>query len=54
MKRADASGAAMALVLGENEMNEQQVSVKYLREDRPQVTMQRDDLVAFLKNVHSA
>jgi histidyl-tRNA synthetase len=52
MKRADASGAAMALVLGENEMNEQQVSVKYLREDRPQVTMQRDDLVTFLKNVH--
>jgi histidyl-tRNA synthetase len=52
MKRADASGAAMALVLGENEMNEQQVSVKYLREDRPQVTMQRDDLVTYLKNVH--
>lgn len=54
MKRADASGAAMALVLGENEMNEQQVSVKYLREDKPQVTMQRDDLVAFLKNMCSA
>jgi histidyl-tRNA synthetase len=53
MKRADASGATMALVLGENEMNEQQVSVKYLREDKPQVTMQRDDLVAFLKHVHS-
>ena len=50
MKRADASGASIAVLLGENEMQEQQVSVKYLREDRPQISMKRDELAAFLQH----
>lgn len=48
MKKADASGAVLALVIGENEMIEQQVSVKYLRADSPQVSVARDELAEFI------
>ncbi|GAB2689620.1 histidine--tRNA ligase [Aliiglaciecola aliphaticivorans] len=44
MKRADKSGAPIVLVIGENEMNEQKVVVKYLREDIPQVTIASAEL----------
>jgi histidyl-tRNA synthetase len=40
-RRADRSGALLALVLGDEELTAQQVSLKPLREDRPQ------DQVAF-------
>jgi len=36
LKRADKSGAQIALILGENEINEQQVMVKYLRGQQEQ------------------
>jgi histidyl-tRNA synthetase len=48
MKKADASGAVLALVIGENEMVEQQVSIKFLRVDSPQVTIGRDELAEFI------
>lgn len=48
MKKADASGAVMALVIGESEMLEQRVSIKYLRADSPQVTIGKNELVDFL------
>ena len=48
MKRADKSGAGLALILGENEVAEQQVGIKYLREDQPQISMARAELMAFL------
>ncbi|MEP4889903.1 MAG: histidine--tRNA ligase [Aliiglaciecola sp.] len=44
MKRADKSGAPIVLVIGENEMNEHKVVVKYLREDIPQVTLASAEL----------
>ncbi|MFA3790675.1 histidine--tRNA ligase [Aliiglaciecola sp. SL4] len=44
MKRADKSGAPIVLVIGENEMNEHKVMVKYLREDIPQVTVASAEL----------
>ncbi|WP_342804762.1 histidine--tRNA ligase [Alteromonas sp. M12] len=44
MKRADKSGAPIVIVIGENEMNENKVVVKYLREDIPQVTISSDEL----------
>lgn len=43
MKKADHSGARIALILGEDEMAHQQVSVKYLREDKPQITVSFND-----------
>ena len=36
LKRADKSGAAMALILGEAELAKREVLIKYLREDKPQ------------------
>lgn len=49
MKKADKSGAQLALILGENEIAQQQVSVKQLRVEQPQVSMGLDALAAYLK-----
>ena len=46
MKRADKSGAAIALMVGEDEQREGRVSVKYLREDKPQESLTFAELVA--------
>lgn len=53
MKRADKSGARMALILGEDEVANQQVAVKYLREDKPQQTLLQAQLSAFLQQEFS-
>ena len=37
-RRADRTGARIALVLGEQELAEQQMAIKFLREDREQET----------------
>ena len=51
MKRADKSGAAFAVILGEDEMKENVAQVKSLREENVQSTIKFDDLAAFfLKN----
>ena len=50
MKRADKSGAAMALIIGENEMADNQVGVKFLRDEQPQQTIAVSDLVTFLRD----
>lgn len=48
MKRADKSGARLALLLGEEEVAEQTVSIKFLREDEEQKKLPQSDLAAFL------
>ena len=48
MKKADKSGADVALILGEDELNNQQVTVKYLREKRDQQTVSFEGLAHFL------
>lgn len=48
-KKADKSGARIALVLGEDEVTQQQIAVKYLREDREQEMVQWDQLFTLLK-----
>jgi len=45
MKKADASKAWTALIVGEDEMRADEVSVKLLRRDAPQVRMARDQVV---------
>ncbi len=48
-KRADKSGAAIALVLGDDEVAQQLVNVKWLRDDaRPQQAVAIDDLARLL------
>ncbi len=48
-KKADRSGARVALILGEDELQQQKVGVKWLREQREQISLAHDELAAFLK-----
>ena len=48
MKKADKSGADVALILGEDELSKHQVTVKYLREKREQQTVSFEGLPHFL------
>ncbi|MBA2654918.1 MAG: histidine--tRNA ligase [Gammaproteobacteria bacterium] len=43
-RRADKSGAKLALIFGQDEIQNHTVSLKYLREDRPQCTLPEDEL----------
>ena len=47
-KRADRSGAQLALVLGENEINRGQVSVKFLRSGDEQLDIGRDQIADWI------
>ena len=47
-KKADKSGAGMALIIGDNEVEEGVVNVKWLRSDIEQKTIKSDQLTAFL------
>jgi histidyl-tRNA synthetase len=49
-KRADRSGAALALVLGEDELAGRSATLKHLREDLPQESVAFDDLQAWFTN----
>jgi len=49
MKRADRSGAAFALILGEDEVASERITLKYLRRDLPQESLALDALIALLR-----
>ncbi|MEP7702883.1 histidine--tRNA ligase [Paraglaciecola sp. 25GB23A] len=49
MKKADASGAKLALLIGGGELQEQRVTIKYLREQQEQVSIPRGDIIQFLQ-----
>ena len=48
MKKADKSGATFAVIMGDDELQSGQVTVKYLRADLPQQTLPVEQLTAFL------
>ena len=48
IKRADRSGAQLAILLGENEMSQGIASIKYLREDKEQSEVALSELAEFL------
>jgi histidyl-tRNA synthetase len=50
MKRADRSGARLALIVGEDEVNNQQIAVKHLQEKQPQQVMSENELLQLLKS----
>ncbi|WP_158774753.1 histidine--tRNA ligase [Cobetia sp. L2A1] len=54
MKKADKSGARVALILGENEVIEGTVGIKFLREERDQETLNQRALGEHLGSVFSA
>ena len=47
-KKADKSGAELALILGEDELENNQLTVKYLRSDEPQTIVKWAELAEFL------
>ncbi len=49
MRRADKSSAKFAVILGEDEIKNNNVTVKCMREQRDQETMPQENLVAFFK-----
>ena len=44
LKRADKSGAAIALILGDAELAKREVLIKYLREDKPQQSVKIENI----------
>lgn len=51
MKRADRSGAAMALLLGDDEVNSGEVTLKYLRDDGKQIKISQSDLIGHIATI---
>ncbi|WP_049630112.1 histidine--tRNA ligase [Cellvibrio sp. pealriver] len=51
LKKADKSGADIALILGEDEANAGTVSVKFLREETEQKTLPFDEVIAYLRSL---
>jgi histidyl-tRNA synthetase len=50
-KQADKSGAKLALILAEDELAAHKISIKYLREDKPQEIVDLSKLVPYLRKV---
>lgn len=48
-KKADRSGAPLALILGDDELQTDTIGIKYLREEKEQVTLEMSGLAAFLR-----
>lgn len=48
LKKADKSGATIALILGDNEWQQQSITVKFLREDKPQEQIALAQLATYL------
>jgi len=51
MKKADKSGARIALILAEDELSNEQLTLKYLREKKDQVTVKFEDIVTSLADI---
>jgi histidyl-tRNA synthetase len=51
MKKADKSAASLALIIGEDEMTNNTVTIKYLREDKPQKTVPQQDLLNHMQTI---
>jgi histidyl-tRNA synthetase len=49
-KKADKSGAEIAIILGEDEVNRGEVGIKYLRQDLPQQTIPQGQLISLLQD----
>ena len=48
LKKADKSGADIAVILGEDELDNKQVTIKYLREKKDQKTISFEELAVFI------
>lgn len=51
VKKADKSGAALALILGEDEAAGEAISIKFLREQKPQIQIAQSQLATTLQTI---
>ncbi len=51
LKKADKSSAKIALILGDDEIKNQAVGIKFLREDKQQITLSQSDLIEQLSQI---
>ncbi len=49
-KKADKSGAAFAIILGDDEVEHGEIGVKFLRDNLEQQVMSQDEVIAFFRN----
>ena len=47
MKKADKSGAQFAIIIGDNEVNNDSVQIKLLRQELSQEEINKNDIVKF-------
>jgi histidyl-tRNA synthetase len=50
MKKADKSGARLALIIDEDEFIKDNITVKYLRQDQPQIIVNKEEFVNLVNN----
>lgn len=50
MKKADKSGANIALILGDDELDKNVITIKYLRDKKEQEVIEMDAVASYLKN----
>jgi len=51
MKKADKSGASVALILGESEVEKKTVVIKFLREEKPQVEVNQSEIISYINSI---
>ena len=51
MKKADKSGAKIALILGEDEVNKKSIKIKLLREEVSQEVVLQKNILSYLKSI---
>ena len=49
MKKADKSGAKIALIIGNNEAENNEIQIKFLRKDSPQATISCNKVSSYVK-----
>lgn len=50
-RRADKIGAKLALILGDEEIAQHKIALKYLREEQPQITLKLEELIELLQKI---
>jgi histidyl-tRNA synthetase len=48
-KKADQSGAKWAFILGENEIQENKITIKFLRETREQISLSMGEMIELIR-----
>lgn len=54
MKKADKSGARVAFILGEDELQDQVLTVKFLRQEKPQIQISWSELASLATDIQTA